>query len=105
MRIRELEGDQLVWANLTVSIAAVFYSEYKDGVAQFVEADAVITGTETELRRFDFLEALDVPLARGQIAGKNMQDAKRCGLINGAKLGFGRIGPDDFLGHVYLPDS
>jgi len=62
-----LEGDQFLLINLTVSVAAVFYSEHQNGIAQFVEADTIITGTEAEFGWFDVLEALYVTLACGQI--------------------------------------
>jgi len=34
-----------------------------DGVAQVMEADAVVPDTETEFRRFDVMEPLDIAFA------------------------------------------
>jgi len=36
-----------------------------DGIAEVVEAGAVVADAESELRRFDVLEALDVALIAG----------------------------------------
>lgn len=90
---------------LPVSVAAVFYSKQNDRIAQIMEADTIIACAETELRRFDILEAFNIAFACGQIAGKNMQDAQRFSLIYGTKLRFGLIGPDELLVHNYLSDS
>jgi len=38
-----------------VGLAAVFYSQHQDGVAEVVEADAIVAGAETELWRLDVL--------------------------------------------------
>jgi hypothetical protein len=58
-----------------------------------------------ELRGFYVLKALEVTLANDQIAGKNVQDAQRFSLIYETKQRFGRIGPNELLVHIYLPDS
>jgi len=46
-----------------ISIAAMFYGDDLDGVAKVMEADAVIPDTETEFRRFDIMEPLDIAFA------------------------------------------
>jgi hypothetical protein len=100
-----LESDQLLWIHLPVSVAAVLYREDEYGIAKVMYLDAVITCADAEFRWFDVLEALDVALACGQIAGKNMQDVQRFSLIYGTKLRFGLIGPNELFVHIYLPDS
>ena len=59
----------------SISVTTVFYSENEDRISQIVEADAVVARAKTELGRLDFLEALYVALACGQIARKNTQNA------------------------------
>jgi hypothetical protein len=59
--------------NLAVGFAAMFYGKDHDGFAEIVEADAVVAGSETELRRLDILEALDVAFAGGEITSHDMQ--------------------------------
>jgi hypothetical protein len=71
---------------LPVSVAAVFYSNQNDRIAEIWEADTIIACAETELRWFDILEALNVVFTCGQIAGKSVQVAQRFSLIYGTEL-------------------
>lgn len=66
-------------------------------------ADAVIPDAETELWRFDILEALDIAFAGDEITSHDMQDAERGGLVDSAEVGFGWVGPGDLLPHRYWP--
>ena len=43
---------------LAISLAAMSYGEDLDGVPEVMEADAVVSDTETEFRRFDVMEPL-----------------------------------------------
>jgi hypothetical protein len=86
----------------TVGFAAVFYSGNANGITVVMEADAVISNPQPELRRFNVLKALDIAFASGQITSQDMQDVERGGLVDGTKLSLGLIIPDNALAHVYL---
>jgi hypothetical protein len=54
-----------------VDFAAVLDAGNFDGIAEVVEAGAVVANAETELGRFDVLEALHIALAGvGECAGR-----------------------------------
>jgi hypothetical protein len=52
---------------LAVGFAAVFYGEDQDGIAEIVEAHAVVADAEAELWRLNVLEVLDIAYAGGEI--------------------------------------
>ena len=60
----------------------MFYRKNLDGVAEIVKADAVIADTETELRRFDILEALHIAFSCSQKARQSVEDAEGRGLVS-----------------------
>lgn len=82
----------------------MFDGQDQDGSSQIVEANAVITGAEAQLWRFDILKALHIAFAGGQLTGHAMQDMEGGGLVDSAQIGFGLLGPGDLLPH-YLPVS
>jgi len=61
-------------AVLAVGFAAVFYGEDKDGIAEIVEAYAVVADAEAVLWRLNVLEVLDIAYAGGEITSHDMQD-------------------------------
>ena len=86
---------------LAVGFAAVFYRDDEDGIAEIVKADAVVAAAKAELWRIDILKVLDIACAGGEIPGHDVQDAERGGLVDGAEVGFGLVGPGDFFPHRY----
>jgi hypothetical protein len=80
----------------------MFYGEYFDGVAEIVKADAVIADPETELRRFNILESLNVAFSCRQKACQSVEDAEGRGLVDRAEVGLGLAGPNDLLRHLLL---
>ena len=66
-------------AVLAVGFAAVFYGEDKDGIAEIVEAYAVVADAEAELWRLNVLEVLDIAYAGGEITSHDMQFLRRVG--------------------------
>ena len=79
--------------------------ENLDGVAEVVEADAVVADAEAELRRIDVLKPLYVAFAGTDEACQSVEDAEGGGLVDGAETGLGLVCPDDLLGHRYWPGS
>lgn len=73
-----------------------------DSVSLVVEADAVVSDAEAELRGFDILKALDVAFAGTDEARQSMEDAQGGGLVDGAEAGLGLAAPDDLFGHRLL---
>jgi len=69
-----------------VGFATVFNGGDADGVFVFVEAHTVVADAQTELRRFEVLQALHIPFAGFQVAGQRVQDAESGGLIDGTEL-------------------
>jgi hypothetical protein len=86
-----------------VGFATVFYGENHNGIAEIVEADAVVADAQTELGRLDILEALDIAFARSEVASYHVQNAECGSLVDGAQVGFGLVGPGDLLPHRYWP--
>ena len=56
-----------------------------DSVSLVVEADAVVSDAEAELRGFDILKALDIAFAGTDEARQSMEDAQGGGLVDGAE--------------------
>jgi hypothetical protein len=81
----------------------VLYGEDFDGVAEVMEADAVVADAEPELGRVDVLEALHVAFAGSNKTSQSVKDAEGGGLVDGPELGLGLVCPDDLPGHVYWP--
>ncbi len=81
----------------------MFYGEDQDGISEIVEANAVVAGAEAELRRLNVLELLDIAYARGEITSHDTQDAKRGGLVDSAKVGFGLLGLGDLPPRRHWP--
>ena len=79
-----LERTECDDGGLAVGIAAVADGEDFDGVAEIVEADAVVADAEPQLGWLDILEALDVAFAGGKIAGDGVEDAEGCWLVDSA---------------------
>lgn len=50
---------------LAVSFAAVFYGEHQDGIAEIVEADAIVADPKSNLWWIDVLKALHIAFACG----------------------------------------
>ena len=85
-----------------IGLAPVFYGKYFDSVAEIVKADAVIADPETELRRFDILQALHVAFSGSQKARQSVEDAEGSGLIDGAEVGPSLAKPNNLLCHSLL---
>ena len=71
-----------------------------DDGSVLVKADAVVTDAQTELRRVDTLELLYIAIAGGGQIRQRVKDAQGGRLVDGAKLGFGLILPDDRSRHA-----
>ncbi len=67
-------------SRLAVGFAAVLYGEGFDGIAQVMEADAIVSDAEPKLWRVDVLEALYIAFAGGEETGQSVEDAERGGL-------------------------
>jgi hypothetical protein len=80
----------------------VFYSRDANRILVLMEADAIVTHPQPELRRFDVLETLHIAFAGLQVAGQRVQDMQRGLLIDGTELGLDFILPDNFLAHALL---
>lgn len=65
-----------------------------------MEADSVVSNSETELWRFDILKSLDVSFAGDDVAGESVEDAQGCGLFDHAQVGFRPVAPNDLLRHI-----
>lgn len=74
-------------------------SEDFDGIAEVVEASAVIAEAEAEFWRIEALQSLDVAFSGSQEACDAMQKLQRGLLIDGAHIGPGLVGPDNLLRH------
>ncbi len=83
-----------------IGFAAVFDCCDADAVAVVMKADAVVADPQPELRRFDVPEALNVSLARVQVAGQRAENTESGGLIDGAELRLGLIVLDNVLAHA-----
>ena len=55
-----------------------------DGIAEVMEAGAVVTDAEAELGRFNVLEALHIALAGVDELGQGVEDAQGGVLVDGA---------------------
>jgi hypothetical protein len=88
-----------LWGGSAVGFAAVPDGEDFDGVAEIMEADAVVADAEPELRGIDVLETFYVAFAGGEETGQSMEDTKRSWLVDGAELSLGLVCPDDLPGH------
>lgn len=79
--------------SLPVGVLAVLYGEDADDGSEVVEAGAVVTDAEAELRWLDLLEAFHISFSSGEVAGDRMENAEGCGLVDSAELGLGRVRP------------
>jgi hypothetical protein len=84
-----------------VDFAAVFNGSDANGVFVVMEAHAVVTDPQPELGRFNVLETLDIAFAGFQVASQRVEDTQGGGLIDGAKLSLGLVGPENVLAHAY----
>src|SRR5450755_318595 len=78
------------------------YGDDFDQVAEVMEADAVVSDTETEFRRFDVMEPLDIAFAAREHSGQRVKNAEGRSLINRAQVRLGPLAPNDFLRHLLL---
>jgi hypothetical protein len=97
---REQEGNS-ARPGSAIDFAAVLDAGDFDGIAEVVEAGAVVADAEAELGRFDVLEALHVAFAGVDELGQGVENAQGGGLVDGAELGLGLVSPDDLFGHGY----
>lgn len=88
-------------SRLAVGFATVLYGEDFDGIAEVMEAEAIVADAEPELWRVDVLEALYVAFAGGKETGQSVEDAECGGLVDSAELGLGLVCPVDLPGHGY----
>src|ERR1035437_7119423 len=88
-----------------VGFAAMLDSKNEDGIPLIIKADAIIADAEPQLRWFHVLKTFDIALACGKIARHALQDIKRSGPVNGAKVGFGLICPFDRHRHGCWPGA
>ena len=77
-----------------VDFAAVLDAGDFDGIAEVMEAGAVVADAEAELGRFNVLEALHIAFAGVDELGQSVENAQGGVLVDGAKLGLGLVRPD-----------
>jgi hypothetical protein len=71
---------------LAVSVAAMAHAKYQDGVSSILKTETVIAGSEAEFRRINVLEAFDIPLCCGEVAGSCVQNPECVQLIDGTEV-------------------
>jgi hypothetical protein len=76
------------------------YAEDRDGFADVLEADAVVTETEAKLGWRDSLQPFHIAFFGGDKAGEAMQQIDGGVAVDGANVGTGLFGPSDLLGHA-----
>jgi hypothetical protein len=79
--------------------------ENEDGIAEIVEADAIVANAEAELGRFDILKAFHIAFASGEITSNDMQNTKCGSLVDSAEVGLGLVSSGNLLGHGYWPGA
>ena len=79
--------------------------ENEDGIAELVEADAIVANAEAELGRFDILKAFQIAFASGEITNNDMQNTKCGSLVDSAEVSLGLVSPGNLLGHGYWPGA
>jgi hypothetical protein len=73
-----------VCSGSAVDFAAMLDAGDFDGIAEVMEAGAVVTDAEAELGRFNVLEALHIALAGVDELGQGVEDAQGGVLVDGA---------------------
>ncbi len=88
-------------AGSAVGFSAVFYRGDANRNSVVMKADAIVAHSQPELRRFDVLETFDIAFAGVKITSQRLEDTEGGGLIDGAKLSFGLVVPNNDLTGAY----
>ena len=71
----------------------MFDAEDEDRVSEIVKAEAVVAHTQSPLGWVHSLKLFQIAFICKEIAGQGIENSKRLGLINGAKISLGLVRP------------